>query len=269
MRKLLSSAEIKAIELDILSAIDLFCRQNKIRYSICGGTLLGAVRHQGFIPWDDDIDLLMPRPDYERFLKSFHHDEMTVIDLSEQDDCVETFIKVCKKGTILVDKNFGRELWGVGVDVFPIDGFEASDIKEKYKTVDTTRNTLMQICPYYRAVKGFRRIPLFIKYCLKRLLYFYPGSFCSLKKVVTNTQKAYPYESSPIVGVFYWVEKDRTFLPKNIYEELTELPFEGKYYPATKHYDFYLKQMYGDYMQLPPVEKRVSHHPFNPYIEIE
>lgn len=266
MRQLLSSQQIRSFQLEILSAIDAFCRQNGIRYSLCGGTLLGAIRHKGYIPWDDDVDLIMPREDYDRFVATFKADGMTVRDLSLEDDCVETFVKVCKDGTVLVDRNFGRELWGVNVDVFPIDGAPAENSEAFYQGLDRRRSKLLKICPYYRAVKGRQRIPLFLKYCLKRLVYFYPGSFYSLKKEVVAAQKAIPFRTAPMAGTFYWVEKARTIMAKDVYETFTTVSFEGREYAAVKQYDFYLTRIFGDYMQLPPVEKQVSHHAYDSYL---
>lgn len=267
MRTLLSNSDIRSIQLEILAAVDRFCREKGLKYSLCGGTLLGAVRHKGYIPWDDDIDLMMPRQDYDRFVATFKADGMTVVNLAEADDCAETFTKICKDGTILVDKNFGREFWGVNVDLFPIDGAPEGDIEAYYRQLDSVRQKLFQICPYYRAVKGAKRIPLFLKYCLKRIVYFYPGSFRSLKNKVVAAQKAIPYETSPTVGVYYWIEKTRTFMPKAVYDELAPVTFEGKSYLAVEQLDYYLTRIFGDYMQLPPVEKRVSHHAYDSYLE--
>lgn len=265
MRKLLSQNDIRAIQLEILSAVDSFCRENGLKYSLCGGTLLGAVRHKGYIPWDDDVDLMMPREDYDRFVATFKADGMTVMNLAEADDCAETFTKICRKGTILIDRNFGRELWGVNVDLFPIDGAPDDNIEDHYRKLDAIREKLFTICPYYKAVKGPKRVPLFFKYCIKRMVYFHPGSFMSLKKKVVSAQKAIPYRTSSTVGVYYWVEKTRTFMPKDVYEELAPVTFEGKSYMAVKQLDYYLTRIFGDYMQLPPVEKRVSHHAYDSY----
>ena len=230
MRKPIDSEESKRIQLEILDGIDRYCRERGLRYSLAYGTMIGAVRHQGFIPWDDDIDLMMPRPDYDRFRKEFEAEGLYVVDLAERDDCVETFVKVCKAGTVMVDKCF-------------------------------------QLCPYYKSVpKG--RFPLMVKYFLKRLRYFYPGSFRSLKRKLVDGQKAIPYTTSETVGIYYASEKTRTFLPKRIYDEIGTILFEGREYPAPKDYDTYLSSLYGDYMQLPPVEKRVSHHAYDSYIEI-
>ena len=266
MRKLLTLEECKDIQREILAVIDRFCKENQIRYSLCGGTLLGAVRHQGYIPWDDDIDIMMPRPDFDRFRSEFLEKGYHVTDLAGRDDCVESFVKVCKDGTVMVDLNFGRELWGVNVDVFPIDGAPSEHLQEHYSKLDSMRQKMFQICPYYKSASK-RRLPLFLKYCLKRIVYFYPGSFRSLKKKVVDGQLAFPYEDATTVGPYYWVEKTRAFHPKAVYEDLILLPFEGRLYPCVRQYDRVLTGLFGDYMQLPPVEKRVSHHLYDSFIE--
>ena len=267
MRKPIDAEESKRLQLEILDGIDRFCRERGLRYALAYGTMIGAVRHQGFIPWDDDIDLMMPRPDYDRFRRAFEAEGLYVVDLAERDDCVETFVKVCKAGTVMVDKNFGRELWGVNVDVFPVDGAPSEHLAEHYDALNRIREKCFQLCPYYKSVrKG--RFPLMLKYFLKRLRYFYPGSFRALKRKLVDGQKAIPYETSEIVGIYYASEKTRTFLPKRVYDEIGTILFEGREYAAPKDYDTYLTSLYGDYMQLPPVEKRVSHHAYDSFIEI-
>lgn len=265
-RRLLDIEESKRIQLDILDVVDRFCKENGLRYSLAYGTLIGAVRHKGFIPWDDDIDLMMPRPDYERFIRDFQDKNYFLTDLASRDDCVETFLKVCKKGTVMVDRTFGRELWGVNIDIFPIDGAPSEGLDKHYEALDTVRELLFRLCPYYKSVrKG--RLALKLKYILKRIRYPYFGSFRSLKARLVNNQKSIPYNAADVVGVYFASEKNRTFLEKRVYDDIGVLPFEGGIYPALKHYDVYLTKLYGEYMQLPPLEKRVSHHAYDSFIE--
>lgn len=265
MRRLLDKEEIRRIQLDILDSIDRFCKERGLRYSLAYGTLIGAVRHKGFIPWDDDIDLMMPRPDYDRFRKGFEAGGLYLTDLAEREDCVETFVKVCKAGTVMVDRSFGRELWGVNVDIFPIDGAPVENLEDYYTRLNAIREKCFRICPYYKSVRE-GRFPLMLKYYLKRLRYLYPVSFKSLKKKLVEGQKAVPYESAGTAGIYYASEKTRTFMDKAVYEEIGSLEFEGKEYPAIRHYDTYLTSLYGNYMQLPPEEKRVSHHEYDSFI---
>ena len=121
MKVRLTVEECKGIQLDILKSIDQFCREKQIRYSLGYGSLIGAIRHGGYIPWDDDIDLIMPRPDYDRFLSEYASEQNEVLDMETSGLCVETFAKVCRKGTLMVDRELKRSLWGVNVDIFPID----------------------------------------------------------------------------------------------------------------------------------------------------
>ena len=113
--------EMKRIQLEILDDVDRFCRETGLRYSLCGGTLLGAVRHKGYIPWDDDIDILMPREDYETFIRTYRSDKNTVLDLRKEGTTVEVVVKVSRNGTWMTDQTLGRTLWGINIDIFPVD----------------------------------------------------------------------------------------------------------------------------------------------------
>lgn len=265
MRTLLSSQKIRSIQLEILSAVDAFCRQNRLAYSLAYGTLIGAVRHKGFIPWDDDIDLLMPRPDYDRFVQTFHSDQDEVFDLSLSNVCVETFAKVCRKNTIMTDAKLGRTLWGVNVDIFPIDGAPKGGLEEHYALMCRKREWISRLCPFYKVV-GKNRLGWFVKYCLKRLRYPHRGNCADIKKEINDNLRACPFEESPLAGAYFGDDDIREFMPREWFESYTELVFEGKLYPVIAHYDDYLHHLFGDYMQLPPEEQRVTPHHYEAYL---
>ena len=122
--KIITSEELKAIQLDLLQKTADFCKENGIRYYLCGGTLLGAIRHKGYIPWDDDIDISMPRPDYDRFISMFNKPEndYQVIDMSNNKKYGLPFAKVHDTRTFVDELQYTKDQFGVYIDIFPIDG---------------------------------------------------------------------------------------------------------------------------------------------------
>lgn len=265
MRKL-NVEELKQIQLSILDDIHGFCVKNNIRYSLSGGTLIGAVRHKGYIPWDDDIDLMMARPDYDRFLQTFVSDKDEVVDLSKIDSCIEMFAKVSRKGTRMYDAGFGRNLFGVNVDVFPIDG--APDvIPENHVTkILKKREILPKICPFYRTATTGKFL-LYLKYLLKRIVYFYPHNLMFVKEEINELTRKYDFSQSKFAGAFLGSNGLKEIIAKSSFDDYIYLPFEGKEYMAIKNYDVYLTSLYSDYMSLPPVDKRISTHTYKAYID--
>lgn len=261
----LATEESKAIQLQILDEIDVFCKAEGLRYSLAYGTLIGAVRHKGYIPWDDDIDLLMPRPDYDCFLESFRSEVNEVMDLSKSNVCVETFAKVCRKGTLMVDKELGRALWGVNVDIFPIDGAPEEGLQEHYDKMCRRREWIFRLCPFYKVV-GRDKLKWFVKYCMKRLRYPYAGNCASVKAGLEADMRACSFDEAPLAGAWFGDDEMREFMPREWFETYAELEFEGKKYPVIAHYDDYLRRLFGDYMQLPPEEQRVSKHMYDTFI---
>lgn len=121
MKKEIMLEELREIQLQMMDKIHEFCESHNIRYSLGGGTLLGAVRHKGYIPWDDDIDIMLPRPDYDRFIREFEgaYKDLNIQHLGNDDTCCIPFAKVYDNRTVLIEKH---QRSGVYIDVFPVDG---------------------------------------------------------------------------------------------------------------------------------------------------
>lgn len=246
--------------MEILDDVHNFCQSTGIRYSPTYGTLLGAVRHKGYIPWDDDIDLMMPRPDYERFIKEYVSQDNELIVLKLIDSCVEMFTKVSRKGTKMVDKDLGRCQWGINIDVFPVDGCPANP--EHQLQINNRINLLAKLCPRYKVVES-RKAIWFIKYLVKRGVFFYPHTISHLKEEIDQLSACDP-ATMPNAGIL--MEGCDSFLTDSaIYNEYTLLPFEDKSYCAIKDYALLLTAKYGDYMTPPPPENRVSLHQYDAY----
>lgn len=259
---LIDKTEMQKIQLDILDDIHQFCITNNIRYSLAYGTLLGAVRHKGYIPWDDDIDLIMPREDYERFIKEYRSDCNEVLDLSKSDACKELFVKVSKKNTIMKDCLLGRELWGINVDIFPIDNI-MDNYKELLDKYHKLKKKLYRFCPYYKGAEH-KKISLFLKNLIKRIVFLYPYNILRIKKQINDL--AQTSKKTTKAGLLLNGYGENEFFDKELFEKYSTILFEGKYYNTISDYNKYLSQIFGNYMQLPPEEKRRSDHLYNAYI---
>lgn len=268
--KELNIEEVKSIQLTILKEVHTFCEENNIVYSLYFGTLLGAVRHKGYIPWDDDIDLMMPRPDYERFLKIFNgkNDQYRVQASSIDSEFPYNFAKVEDKQTkMLEDLDLPVDI-GVNIDIFPIDAVPESEkeFSNYFKKLKIYRDILA--VKIMRKKSGTRSLLKgLLVYVLKTLL-----KLVSHKKIVATINAEitkYDYKTSKFVmPSCFELNKKKHKLPKTIYEEMINLPFESNQFKAIKEYDSYLKAQYGNYMEFPPEKDRISTHHFKAYSNI-
>jgi len=266
----LSLEEIKKIELDILKDIHRVCEKNGLRYYLAGGTLLGAIRHKGFIPWDDDIDILMPRPDYMKFIKIYENEGDKKYKLTSpynNKNHLYTFTKVFDTRTIKIENglNYDSEnIGGIEVDVFPTDGLP--DNIDKSNKYFRKQKLLFHLYSFSVTKKSVNKN--IIKRIIKNTIVY----ICRLIgkqrfiKVINNNAMKYEFDKSNYIGLSvttYYGSKER--IEKKHYIEQIKVEFEGYLFNAPKNYDQYLSNLYGDYMKLPPEDKRVTHHEYEAY----
>lgn len=261
MMMMLGNKEIKQFELAILKEFDMFCKQYRLRYYLAGGTLLGAIRHKGFIPWDDDIDVCMPRDDYMKFL-SLRNKIPPYLKIKSNiiNNFHLPFAKLVDLNIIIKSKysndNSNNHLW---IDIFPVDGLPQSleESRKIYEKGDFYRKILLLIDA--RLGEGSTVIRKYSKYLLKPLAQIYGKQRCIDK--IEKIAAKYPYEESQYVGIVTWgLYGAGERMLKSEFEKVVEVEFEGHKFPAFSCWDSYLTGLYGDYMQLPPVEKRKTHN---------
>ena len=262
--------DVQKCELNIMKYFHDFCVEHNLTYFLSSGTLLGAIRHNGFIPWDDDIDVFMPRPDYDKLLElgikeiNFEGNQYFLQSWETDPNYPYNFMKIRDNNTTFVETNFKflNMNHGVWIDIFPLDGL-SSDEKVAHRHVKKFHRVWLRFYVAYMKMM-MRRIRL--KYCLVDLLanipgillYFYNYKNRQNKKIDKITKK-YSYNESTYVASAEDLIKCKIF-KKELFEELELHDFEGYKFYIPKRYDEYLTQAYGDYMQLPPVEKQIGHH---------
>ena len=253
-------SRLQDIQREILREFDALCRKKGWRYFLLGGSALGAVRHGGMIPWDDDIDVGMPRPDYIRFLREASGElpsHLFVQDWHSEPDCLISFAKI-RDGRSLFREEIPAALpihHGVFIDVFPLDGapFELSQVRRMLRRMKVLKFGIINRKTDYFRKKSH---PASWYLSLRDRL---AGGDAAYEKIDRLAQR-YLYGAAPRIANWHgaWAEKEA--VPTEMFGEGVRLPFDGLECPVPADYDGYLTCLYGDYRQLPPPEKRISHH---------
>ena len=251
---------LQNIELEILDEFIRVCEKNQLTYFLIGGSCIGAVRHHGFIPWDDDIDVGMPREDYEKLVEIAADElnpEYFFQNYHSEKNCGLIFGKIRKNNTIL-SENYSYHIHmhqGVWIDIFPYDQIGDKPELSKWDSllISILRNIYIIKCRY-KIPENRSKYLLPFYYLIKLFAVFFPYQFL-ISKLDHLMKKRNRYESKyvyPMGGAY----GNKDILPKEFINDLIEVYFEGRKVYIFKNYDAYLKRLYGNYMELPPVEKR-------------
>lgn len=260
------------ISLDILKKITDICEANNFRYFLIYGTLLGAIRHQGFIPWDDDVDIMMPREDHDKLLNylKLNLDKNTHLEIFNhtENSMYPYMITRISDNRYEIDmdneKKYGM---GVFIDIYPYDGL--GNTKKEAIKLGLKGDRLSSCC--YQATRNkfkietttsnlskFLKFPVFLLSKIIGKEYFQKR----LEKLA-NIKK---YDSSEFVGCVVWLSGgERDIFPREWFDDYLKVPYEEYSFRIPKQYDKVLSHIYGDYMKLPPLEERVGHHNYRTY----
>lgn len=263
--KALTIEEQKQIQLKILAEVDNFCKEKNIKYFLNGGTLIGAIRHKGYIPWDDDIDIMMLRKDYELFVEQYITSKGTNYRLNNHKISKKyylPYVKIDDPKTILKEGiNHESEL-GVNIDLFPIDDLPGNRDEQRalYKKAQLLIGLInLKQLPFSSSRSIFKNIILLLG---RLILALVPLRIIVSKLASLPLHKKY---NSDYCGDIVWGYSFREVSFKKEFDTAIYATFEDGTYPVPIGYDSYLKRIYGDYMVLPPEDKRVSTHTTSAY----
>ena len=248
---------MKRKELEMLIYLKEICDKHNIKYYLMYGTLLGAVRHNGFIPWDDDIDIAVPRRDYEKLktVLNSQNSKYKLIDFKNEHNYPFIFPKIIDRNTILKENSFKNiEFnYGIYIDVFILDGLPNNKIKRFY--LEKYHKFLYWLIRYYYLDDDKLNFPM------RKIKNIYKN-FINIKNInnkIDSMYLKYNLEDSELNRIQLTFSK-KGYLKTSYFGNGKKLLFEKLLFNCPEFYDSCLKEEYGDYMTLPPVEQRVPHH---------
>lgn len=270
-KKPMSMEEIQDVSLEILKKVADICEEQCLRYSLAWGTLIGAVRHHGFIPWDDDVDIQMPRPDYLKLKAYFleHSKELYPLRLFDEDVKGYPYLlaRVSNDDYVIDTDNEKSCGMGIFIDIYILDG-TGDSFEEAWKYTSSTCKYPRLIFLSTRKHYHFGTTKGWGKRILKIFVFLYAklmGKSYFEKKLMNMIDKN-SYGKKEYVGCVSWCERPKyAVIRKSEYEDMIDFEFEKYKFKGPRLYDKYLRQWYGDYMQLPPEKDRIYQHLYKAY----
>lgn len=263
--KEIPNSQLQSMQLEILHQFDQYCTAHALTYFLYAGTLIGAIRHKGFIPWDDDIDVMMPRPDYEK-LRTLVQTEPVSETLELRTAQTHTghnapFFKLADSRTDGHEDYLRSDIHcGVWIDIFPVDGLPADPAeREAFIASQEERQRLLRYacrpCTFtWNPLRMAKRLYLHLRY---RHL-----DYREIAIQMDEAAQAYAYDASDAICISVFDAKTRSF-PRAWFDETIRVPFAQYAFAAPARYDEVLTYMYGDYMTPPPAEQQIAHHNYH------
>lgn len=260
--KKINTQEIQEVQMSILDEIVRICKENNLHYYLAYGSMIGAIRHKGYIPWDDDMDVFLVRDDYDKLLSILKNEQsgkaqwISVIDDTTPDYFYPFSKAVDNRTEVKMDRHKGS--YGIWVDLFPVDGLPASDFGAK---------AFVMFCSFLRVVAlamdtDFSSKTLSSWTLLYKRFFYALAAIIGKKRVCRMVEKVfhtYKVNDSKKVAILFSGHKLDAIFDKELLLAQASYQFENREYTGCANYDSYLTQLYGDYMTLPPEEKRITH----------
>lgn len=249
--------------LKILEWFHIFCVENNIRYYLIGGSMIGAARHQGFIPWDDDIDIGMPREDYEKFINITYNKKYNnyIVEsiYNNKKDYVYPFAKIYDISTTLIENTRYKTKRGIYIDVFPLDGIGSIKNSLHVQTIFFLKKLMLgKVCGINKNKSLFRNLFIYFMRIVPECIL----NHNNIIKYMENMCKKNHYEDSKYVGNLYGAYWSKEFIEKEIIGNPTLYKFENIKVYGVENYNEFLSSIYGDWRKVPPIEKQKTHHDF-------